>query len=93
MISKKLKEVDTTYIIENVDDGHMEVAVDSYMVMQRLPKKDRVLRKFHSMKDHIFYMNRYGHCLYCDEGSKPVNPKLLKLFDNEIEDILRKEKK
>jgi len=93
MTLRKLRDVDTTYVMEKANNKHMEVAVDQYVVMQKLPKADRLLRKFHSMKDHIFHMNRYGRCLYCEAGSKPVDPKLLKLFDNEIEEILRKEKK
>jgi len=76
---EKPKEIDANYVIG--------------MEMPKLSKADRLLRKFHSMKDHIFHMNRYGRCLYCEAGSKPVDPKLLKLFDTEIEEILRKGKK
>lgn len=61
--------------------------------MQKLPKADRLLRKFHSEEDHKFHIKRYGHCLYCEAGSKPIHSSLLKLSDVEIEKRLAKRKK
>ena len=33
--------------------------------------------QFHSIEAHNFHIRRYGHCLYCDSGSKPVHKSLI----------------
>ena len=34
--------------------------------------------RYHSIETHNFHITHYGHCLYCEMGSKPV-PKVMML--------------
>ena len=46
---------------------------------KKLPEiRNGKVPEFHSIGTHNWHINRYGHCLYCDLGSKPVQHTLIK---------------
>ena len=34
-------------------------------------------QKFHTIEAHNFHIKRYGRCLYCESGSKPVHKTII----------------
>jgi len=49
-----------------------------------IPKDVRELSRlpngFHSQECHDFWMQRHGHCVYCEQGSKPVPKSFIKEY-------------
>lgn len=52
------------------------ISEDELVKMNEIQKKPH-LCKFHSLCDHNFYISRYGRCVYCMSGSKPIHRSLI----------------
>lgn len=48
------------------------------MVETFVPRKiKKSVNGFHSLECHNFHIRRYGHCLYCEQGSVPCEKSLI----------------
>ena len=49
--------------------------------LQKPIDKPTKMMKYHTYENHNYHINKYGRCLYCEQGSKYVQKKLLEEWE------------